>query len=130
MLDSAYENMPEEILSTERFEVTKVMGHIQGNKTIISNFHSIAQTLSRTPEHACKFNLKEIAAPGSLKANYLIIGRKVSASLINDKIEKYVEEFVICPECKKSDTKLIKEGNYIFMKCLVCGAKHSVKAKI
>ena len=35
----------------------------------------------------------------------------------------------LCPECKKPDTKLEKEGRVIFIRCMACGAKHPVKSK-
>jgi translation initiation factor 2 subunit 2 len=130
LVDKAYKQLPETVEQEERFTVPKVRGHIQGNRTIISNFHQIATTLGRKPQHLLKYVLKELAAPGELKKNGVIFGSKMPAGRINEKIEKYVEEFVICKECKKPDTKLLKEGNFVFMKCMACGAKTSVKAKI
>ena len=130
LLDYAYKKLPETKEAKARFEIPKVRGHLQGNRTIISNFHQISQTLNRPPQHVLKYILKELATPGELKKNGVIIGTKIPASRINDKIEKYVEEYVICNECGKPDTKLVKEGNYVFKRCLACGAKESVKAKI
>ena len=126
MLDNLYEKMPKTMEIGVRFEVPKVMGHIQGNNTIISNFYHIADALGRKPAHLLKFVLKELASPGDLKKNGVIIGSKVSATRINEKIQKYVHEYVICRECGKPDTKLTKEGSYVFMRCLACGAKYSV----
>jgi translation initiation factor 2 subunit 2 len=130
MLDGAYKDLPESNKKQERFEIPKVRGHIQGNRTIISNFYQIATTLRRPPEHLLKFILKELATPGELKKQGVIIGSKIPASRINEKIEKYVELFVLCKECGKPDTKLSKEAGFLFLKCLACGAKQSVKTKI
>lgn len=131
MLEKGRKELPKSVLEKgERFEVPKVEGHIQGNKTIISNFNQIADTLRREPEHLLKFVLKELATPGELTKTGLIIGRKVSASVINEKIQRYVNEFVICPECKRPDTQLMKEDKVTFKRCLACGAKHPVKAII
>ena len=116
MLDSAYKDLPELDKKQERFEIPKVRGHIQGNRTIISNFYQIATTLRRPPEHLLKFILKELATPGELKKQGVIIGSKVPASRINEKIEKYVEFFVLCKECGKPDTKLSKEAGFLFLK--------------
>ncbi|MBW2996132.1 translation initiation factor IF-2 subunit beta [Candidatus Woesearchaeota archaeon] len=127
LLDKARKELPDSVLKVERFEIPKVRGHIQGNRTIINNFHQIAAVLHRKVEHLLKFVLKELAAPGELKQSALIIGAKVPAARINEKIQKYVELFVICPECKKPDTKLVKDGDVVFLKCLACGAKHPVK---
>ena len=126
MLKRAEKKIPEKINQTSRFEVPKVKGHIQGNKTIISNFGTIASVLNRKPEHLLKFLLKELATPGEMHKGAIIIGRKVSASLINEKINKYVRIYVLCPACGKPDTKLEKEGNTWFIKCMACGTKRPV----
>ena len=77
-----------------------------------------------------KYVLKEIAAPGDIRPAGLIISTKVAASRVNDKIKQYAFEFVLCPDCGKPDTQLLKEGELMYMKCQACGAKKSVKAKI
>jgi translation initiation factor 2 subunit 2 len=130
LIEKAYKILPETTAKEERFVIPKVLGHLQGNRTIISNFYTIADTLGRKPQHLLKYILKELAAPGELKKNGVIIGTKVPASRINEKIEKYTEEFVLCKECRKPDTKLLKEGNFVFLKCMACGARQSVNAKI
>ncbi len=131
LLEKARKELPEDILKTKRFEIPKVKGHIQGNRTIISNFLQIASLLGRKPEHVLKYILKELATPGELKkSGSVIIGTKVGATRINEKIQQYAKEFVQCPECAKPDTKLIKENRLIFIKCQACGAKHIVKSKI
>jgi len=127
LLEQAYKNLPEIKDTKERFEIPKVKGHIQGNKTIVTNFHQISHFLHRKVEHMLKFILKELAAPGDLVKNGLIFGTKIPASRINEKIEKYVEEFVLCKECGKPDTKLVKEDKFLFKKCLACGARQSVR---
>ncbi|MBI5398264.1 translation initiation factor IF-2 subunit beta [Candidatus Woesearchaeota archaeon] len=127
MLKKARKELPESVFNIERFEVPKVTGHLQGNKTVISNFHQIADTLGRTPEHLLKYVLKELATPGQLTRNQLLLGAKVPASRINEKIRKYATEFVLCPACGKPDTKIIKEGELNFLRCNACGSKHSVK---
>ncbi|RLE38671.1 translation initiation factor IF-2 subunit beta [Candidatus Woesearchaeota archaeon] len=130
LLERARKNLPESVITSERFEIPNVRGHIQGNKTIISNFFQIAATLNRQPEHMLKFILRELATPGEIKKNLVIIGTKVPASRINEKIYQYARQFVLCPECGKPDTKLVKEKNSTFIKCLACGAKSRVQSKI
>ena len=127
LLEKARKELPDNVLKSERFEVPKVQGHIQGNKTIISNFNQIASIIGRSSDELLKFVLKEIAAPGELIKQGASIGRKVSSTQINEKIAKYVKELVICPECKKPDTKLVKDKKFNFIKCLACGAQHPVR---
>jgi len=104
----------------------KIRGHIQGNRTILSNFSQIAQHLGRTQEHMLKFILKELATPGEIKKTGTIIGSKVSASRINEKIQEYAEKYVLCKECGKPDTKLEKEGAVTFVRCMACGSRKPV----
>lgn len=130
MLNKAREELPDSIHQAERFEIPKVKGHIQGNKTILSNFNEIANSLGRDPNHLLKFILKEIAAPGSLNNGTVNIGSKIPASRINEKIRQYAKIYVICPECGKPDTNIVKEKNINFLKCTACGAKTSIKSKI
>ena len=131
MLGDVRKNRPEAVFLKERFEVPKVLGHMQGNRTIISNFLQIASALRRDVNHLLKYVLKELATPGEIKkSGALILGTKVPASRINDKIRQYANEFVLCLECGKPDTKIEKEGDLMYMKCTACGAKNIVKAKI
>ena len=130
LLDSAREKLPESVLKSERFEIPKIIGHVEGNKTILSNFLPITQYLGRAPEHVLKYVLKELATPGGIKKNVAILGRKLASSIINDKIKQYAREFVLCPECGKPDTKLEKEGNITYMKCTACGSRNAIKSRI
>lgn len=130
MLEEGKKNLPDMVSETERFNIPKVRGHIEGNKTIVSNFREIANTLQRKSEHLLKYVLKELATPGEIRKNALIFGTKLSASKINEKIAQYVETFVLCKECGKPDTKLSKESGIYYLKCQACGAKHSFYAKI
>ncbi|MBI4452992.1 translation initiation factor IF-2 subunit beta [Candidatus Woesearchaeota archaeon] len=131
MLEYVRKNLPEAVFIKERFEIPKVMGHIQGNRTVISNFLQIAASLRREVDHLLKYVLKEIATPGEIKkSGALILGTKIPASRINDKIRQYANEFVLCFECGKPDTQIIREGELTYMKCSACGAKNFVKAKI
>lgn len=130
LLKRARDQLPESVFEKERFEIPKVLGHIQGNKTVISNFHKIAESLGRPVDHLLKYLLKELATPGQLRPNALIVGTKISASRINEKIRQYANEFVLCSDCGKPDTNIVKEGGFAFLHCLACGTKKPVKAKI
>ena len=131
MLEEARKNLPEAVFIKERFEIPKILGLIQGNRTIISNFLQIASTLRRDVDHLLKYVLKELATPGEIKkSGALILGTKVPASRINEKIRQYANEFVLCFECGKPDTQIVREGELTYMKCTACGAKNFVKAKI
>lgn len=130
LLDEAYKKIKKVNLDTfgNRFEIPKIEGHFEGRKTILTNFFQIASYLRRNPEHFQKFMLKELAASGQKEGDRLVLNIKVPSAKINQKIEQYAKEFVLCKECKKPDTELIKEpdSRVTFIHCLACGAKHPV----
>ncbi len=131
MLKRAKEQLPEIAEGSERFELPRVKGHIQGNATIISNFAQIADDLNRPMRHVLKFLSKELAAKGVIKKDqYAIFNSKLSASRINDKIAEYAQAYVLCSDCGKPDTKIEKIGQALFLKCQACGAKHALKKAI
>lgn len=131
LLQNVRKELPEHVFQKARFEISKAKGHIQGNRTIISNFLQIADTLRREPENMLKYILRELASPGEIKkSGSVIIGSKVPASRINEKIKQYASSYVFCYECGKPDTKIEKEGDFSFLKCTACGARHVIKSKI
>ena len=129
LLTQAYEKV-KPIEHSERFEIPKVQGHLEGNKTILTNLPQIATHIRRDINHLLKFLLKELATSGKIANGRVILQRKIPSIKINEKIEAYTKEFVICKECKKPDSELIKDSPFLFIHCLACGAKHSVRAKI
>ncbi|MBI4448868.1 translation initiation factor IF-2 subunit beta [Candidatus Woesearchaeota archaeon] len=130
LLSRARSRLPESVFEKERFEIPKTLGHIEGNKTVISNFVSIADTLRRPVDHILKYILKELATPGVLRGSLLVLGTKIPSTRINDKLRQYADEFVLCAECGKPDTNIIHEGDFAFLRCQACGAKKQVKAKL
>ncbi len=130
LLDEAYGKIKKPETSGERFEIPKIEGHFEGKKTILTNFFQVADYLRRNPEHFQKFLLRELATSGQKEGDRLVLNNNVPSSKINQKIEQYAKEFVLCKECGKPDTELLKEDRLSFIHCLACGAKHSVRSKI
>ncbi|MBS3108497.1 translation initiation factor IF-2 subunit beta [Candidatus Woesearchaeota archaeon] len=131
LLKRALEKMPKKTTSTgERFDIPKIKGHVEGNKTIISNFKELCDILRRDQKLVLKYLQRELATPAIIDGQRLILGRKLSSQLINQKIEQFTNDFVLCKECKKPDTQLLKEGEFTIMKCMACGAKGSVRGNM
>jgi len=127
MLNNAYENLPEKEKTEERFELLRLVVFYEGNKTIIANFTTLADKLRRKKEHIAKFLSRELASPTILDGERLIVQRKVMQSLINKKVDEYVKTYVLCPICKRPDTKIVEEGGVKIMVCEACGAKNPVR---
>lgn len=130
LLEKAKAKLPEVTASKERFEIPPVAGHVQGVKTVITNFVQICTTLRRPPEQLLKYLQRELATPAEIDGPRLVLGRKIASTIINQKIAEYCNAFVLCKECRKPDTQLSKEDRVLFLKCTACGAKQPVRAKI
>lgn len=128
LLNKAYEKLPKTEEQKDRFQVPLVETMIQGNQTIIKNFSQIAEALRREPSHILKFLAKELATPAGLDGTRAILQAKFSQKIIQQKIETYVIEYVFCKECKRPDTRLVREDRITILKCEACGAKSPVKA--
>jgi translation initiation factor 2 subunit 2 len=127
MLNKAYKELPESKSTNSRFEIPKFHGRLQGSRTILTNFSQIASTLRRNINHMFKFIVSELATTGEIRPNQVIFNGKFAPTLLNTKLEKYTKEFVLCDQCNKPDTELIKEKDLTFKRCEACGAKHSVR---
>jgi len=127
MLEKGIKELPETVAVAERFEVPKARGHIQGNKTVITNFNNIIDLFRRDKDHFLKFLLKELATPGNLDGPRLVLGRKVSAALINQKIQQYADNYVLCAGCGKPDTQIIEKEGETYLKCTACGSQKKIK---
>jgi len=129
LLDKAYKKVKVIEKGSERFEIPKVTGQVEGKATIITNIKQIVDYLRRNLEHLGKFLQKELATSGKIENERLILNTKLNSGKVNDKIGMYAQEFVICNECGKPDTEIISEKGIKFKHCLACGAKSPIKRK-
>ncbi|MBI4181464.1 MAG: translation initiation factor IF-2 subunit beta [Candidatus Aenigmarchaeota archaeon] len=126
MLQRALAQVPQREGSGERFELPKAFLEKAGRRTILVNLDEICQALRREQDHFIKFLLKELATKGEATGGRLFVLGVFSSEQINRKIELYVKTYVICPECGRPDTKLLREEKVYFLKCEACGARHPV----
>uniref|UniRef100_A0A7C4W303 Translation initiation factor 2 subunit beta n=1 Tax=Geoglobus ahangari TaxID=113653 RepID=A0A7C4W303_9EURY len=128
LLERAYKLLPEKVIKRERFEIPKASVQKEGSRTIIKNFSSIAKTINRSEEHLYKYLVKSLGTAGIIESGRLILQGKFTEKEIQKEIEDYVKMFVLCKECSSPDTEFVKEERILFIKCLACGAKHSVRS--
>lgn len=130
LLDRLFENLPNSEESNDRFKIPHITSHIQGSRTVISNFSRVAEVLGRKQEHLFKYIARELATPGDFKRNALILGSKVPSGKIDEKIKQYCSEFVFCRVCNRPDTELVTLNKLTYLKCHACGSQNAVRAKI
>lgn len=111
----------------ERFEIPEPIVTLSGKFTVIQNFVQISSAIRRDPKHLARYFFKELAIPGKLEGNKLILQQVFRKEEIEKTLKSYCDEFLYCKECKKPDTALIKRNKITFMKCEACGAERSVR---
>jgi translation initiation factor 2 subunit 2 len=126
LLETAYKDIKPVKSKIDRFEVPKIEGHIEGIRTILTNLKQIADYIRRDQNHLVKYLTKALATKATTKGDRVILTRKIPSKQINEKIQDYVKDFVLCKECGKPDTELLKQDRINITHCLACGAKHSV----
>jgi translation initiation factor 2 subunit 2 len=127
MLKRARSQLPSEILEHERFEVPKPRSFVTGMRTILVNFKEICEALNREPHHVLKFLSGEMATAATVQGTRAIFHGKFGNDTFDRLIKRYTDEFVICPVCKRPDTKILKERRFLFLICEACGARSSIR---
>ncbi len=127
LLKKAYQKVKVVSKSADRFEIPKVQGQVAGKNTVITNIAQIASYLRRPLDQLAKFLQKELAAAGKVENERLILNTKLNSQKVNEKVDLYAKEFVICPVCTKPDTEIVAEKGIKFKHCLACGAKSPIK---
>lgn len=111
----------------ERFEMPQAETVVQGSQTILKNFSQIAAALRRDEKHLMKYLAKELAAPAHLESGRVLFQGSLPQRVVQHKLESYIKEYVLCKECGKPDTKLLKEGGITVLVCEACGARAPLK---
>jgi len=128
-LKRARENLPAHIFEKSRFEIPQADVFQEGNKTWITDWGRILKVINREndADHLAKTLAGNFATSATEERGRLMLQGKFSRSMINRELSTYVKEFVICEECSKPDTKLVKEGRILIKVCEACGARVAVK---
>jgi len=128
LLKRAHSQLPPEVFERKRFEIPKVRSGTIGMRTIIVNYKEIADALNRDPLHLLRYLSREMATAGAIDGVRAIFQGKFHSDTLYRLIERYVEEVVMCPICKRPDTKIVKEKRLSFLACDACGARSSIRS--
>jgi len=127
MLDEAYSKLPPSVFEHKRFEVPRPSITISGSRTIFHNFKEICDTINRDPNHVLKYLSKEMATAAAMEGSRVIFQGRFERDTFERLIKRYVEQYVMCPICRRPDTKIIKEKRLYFLECEACGARSPVR---
>ena len=127
LLKKACAQMPEVSLKHERLALPQLMVNTVGMRTIITNFKETADALDRDPQHILKFLTREMATAATFQDSRAIFQGKFRRESFERLLQRYLDSYVVCPICKRPDTRIVKEKRLSFLVCNACGAKSSIK---
>ncbi|MFO8110320.1 MAG: translation initiation factor IF-2 subunit beta [Thermoplasmata archaeon] len=130
LLKRARKKLPEDISHHERFQVPPVDSFVEGNTTIFRNFSEIIDTINRNSDRVLKYLLRELGTAGEIEeSGRATFKGKLGSKKIEEKIENFIDRYVLCSECGKPDTRLVKEDRITILQCDACGAHRPIRGK-
>jgi translation initiation factor 2 subunit 2 len=127
LLSRLRDELPEIIKEQSRFKIPEPEVLYEGKQTVLRNFGDIVDAINREPSHLMAFLLKEVGTAGNQESRRAIFKGRVPVKQLEDRIKNYVDIFVLCSECNRPDTKLVKDGRTLILECEACGAHRPVK---
>ena len=88
----------------------------KANTTIISNSEKISESIDRPLTEIKKYLSKSLGSSASLKDNKIILKGSFTSSQLEDVLELYIEENIVCQECGNPETDSTTKT------CRACGS--------
>jgi translation initiation factor 2 subunit 2 len=129
LLKNVLEDTSAKRVVEDRFKLPKIEIFYEGNTTVIKNFDKISDAVNRDPQLILKFLLGGVGTAGDMEGGRVVFQGKILAKQIQDKLKDYIDTYVMCSECNRPDTHLVKQGRNLLIRCDACGAFRSVKSK-
>lgn len=126
LLERALKELPSTKASDSRFVIPEPKVFREGKTTIFDNFDAICNYINREPDHMMKFLLNELGTAGKIEGNRAIFQGNFSKTEVEHQIQRYMDEYVLCWECKKPDTHIVKMERVLALKCDACGATRPI----
>ncbi|MDD2439508.1 MAG: translation initiation factor IF-2 subunit beta [Methanosarcinaceae archaeon] len=129
LLDRAIARLPDVETTDARFVIPEPKVFAEGKTTILDNFGNIANILNRDPDHIMKYLTRELGTAGKIDGSRAVFQGRFMRSQIANNIQAYVDEYVICSECGRPDTQIVKVDRVLILQCSACGAHRPVKKR-
>ena len=128
-LERAISRLPASRGTEDRFVIPPPKIFYEGKTTVLENFTGIADALNRDPDHLMKFILQEMGTAGKIEGQHAVFQGRFTEQNLERHIDSYVQEYVICSECHRPDTQLIRSDRVLMLKCEACGAHRPVRKR-
>lgn len=129
LLNRAIEQLPDEKTTDERFIVPEAKLFSEGKATVLENFANIVSVLRREPDHVMKYLTRELGTAGKIEGGRAVFQGRFTRDQMDENIQYYIDEYVMCSECNRPDTTLGKMDRVMILQCAACGAHRPVKKR-
>mmetsp|Transcript_25814 Transcript_25814/g.42341 ORF Transcript_25814/g.42341 Transcript_25814/m.42341 type:complete len:401 (-) Transcript_25814:165-1367(-) len=115
-----------------RYKMPAVYGKIEGSgngiKTVIPNISDVGLSLHRAPGEVNKFFGCELGAQTTYSedSDRAVVNGAHTDDTLQKMLHRYIEIFVLCPNCRLPETDYKIKSGTIWHKCAACGAKEMV----
>lgn len=109
---------------------TKIEGRGNGIKTVVVNMVDIAKSLHIHPAYPTKYFGIELGAQSTFNVatERAIVNGAHQAGDLAKLLEKFIAQFILCPNCKLPELKTTIRSSSIKFECAACGASGPVKS--
>jgi translation initiation factor 5 len=110
------------------FQAHELTGPCFSLQTVIPNITDVASSLHRSPGEVNKFFGTELGAQSrySPDTDKAIVNGAHTDGMLQDLMHRYIEKFVLCPNCRLPESEYKIKNDLIFHRCKACGAKEMV----
>ncbi len=109
---------------TYRYKMPKLVSKTQsrgnGIKTVITNIHAISRALHRNSEEVLKYLGYTLCSHTKL-GDEAVVNGEFTQSLLQDRLAKYIDRFVLCPRCTLPETIYKIKQHQLYHECAACG---------
>lgn len=126
LLDRAREGL-DSPSDDSRFTLPEPEVLYEGKRTLIRNFEEMVGQLRREQSHFANYLMRELGTAGTVDGKRLVLQGKLPARKIESVVRDYTEGFVLCGECGRPDTFLVREGRTQVLRCEACGAHRPLR---
>jgi translation initiation factor 2 subunit 2 len=129
LLERAKTNLPADVAEHERFQLPDLDILYEGKATVFRNFTDVVNVIRREEKDVVQYLLRELGTAGSQDGRRLVFQGRLLRAQIEEKLQNYIATYVMCSECNRPDTHLIREGRTLVLKCEACGAHRPIRVK-
>lgn len=127
LLKKAKESIETGRVSEDRFKLPEAEIFYEGNTTVIRNFDKISDAVNRDSDQILKYLLGGLGTAGEREGGRVVFQGKIPAHTVQEKLKDYINVYVMCSECTKPDTHLVKKARTTIIRCDACGAIRPLK---